>query len=69
MQACDSLEIKAETLREIRRLRGLTQADIASLIGIAPEQVSRIEGGERKLTHAERLVLEAALLGQPVPEV
>jgi transcriptional regulator with XRE-family HTH domain len=64
-----SVSVTAESLRDLRKARGLTQAAVAELIGIPKEQVCRIETGQRGLTHAEKLVLEAALLGLPVPAI
>ena len=61
--------VTAETLKELRKSRGLTQSAVADLIGIPKEQVCRIETNQRGLTFAEKLVLEAALLGRPVPEI
>ena len=61
--------VSAETLRELRKNRGLTQAAVAELLGIPSEQVCRIETNRRGLSYAEKLVLEAALLGRPVPEI
>lgn len=65
----ESESVTPDSLRELRKTRGLTQADVGSLIGIPKEQVCRIETGSRSLTFSEKLVLEAALLGRAVPEI
>ena len=59
----------ASNLRKIRSEKSLTQSQVAMILGIPPEQVCRIETNQRGLTHAEKLVLDAALLGHPVPQV
>jgi len=56
----------AENLREIRVARGLTQTQVGEILGIAKDQVCKIEAGSRSLTHAERMVLDAAILNQPI---
>ena len=47
-------------LRELRRLRGLTQKDVARLSGVGPKTISSFETGERigslKLVQLERLL-------------
>ncbi|HEV7239337.1 MAG TPA: helix-turn-helix transcriptional regulator [Thermoanaerobaculia bacterium] len=47
-------------LRELRRLRGLSQKDVARLSGIGPKTISSFETGERiaslKLEQLERLL-------------
>lgn len=63
------VSVDAENLREIRAARGLTQEAIGGILGLQKEQVSRIETGGRALSHAEKMVLDAALLGRPVPPV
>jgi len=66
---CDMDSVTAETLKDLRKARGLTQAAVAELIGIPKEQVCRIETMQRGLSYAEKLVLEASLLGHPVPKI
>jgi transcriptional regulator with XRE-family HTH domain len=39
-----------ERLREIRRERGLTQADLAARLGTTPSVISMMESGGRALT-------------------
>src|SRR5215212_3578497 len=47
-------------LRELRRMRGLTQKDVARLSGVGPKTISSFETGERigglKLVQLERLL-------------
>lgn len=47
-------------LRELRRLRGLTQKDVARLSGVGPKTISSFETGERigslKLVQLKRLL-------------
>lgn len=40
-----SISLRSDRLRELRRLRGLTQDELASLSGISQNQVSRYEAG------------------------
>jgi transcriptional regulator with XRE-family HTH domain len=61
--------VSADNLREIRSDKSMTQSQVADILGIPKEQVSRIESGERKLSHAEKMVLDAALMGHPVPKI
>lgn len=60
-------EITSETLREIRGEFGVTQADIAKVLGIDHSAVSSVETGRRDLTHAEKLVLAAYFFGARLP--
>jgi excisionase family DNA binding protein len=39
---------KTDRLRELREALGLTQADVARHLGVAPSQVSRWEAGDRR---------------------
>lgn len=59
----------AENLRQIRIARGLTQTQVGEILGIAKDQVCKIEAGSRSLSHAERLVLDAAILNQPIAPI
>src|SRR5215212_3000228 len=47
-------------LREVRRMRGLTQRDVARLSGVGEKTISSYETGERigsiKLAHLDRLL-------------
>lgn len=47
-------------LRELRRMRGLTQKDVARISGVGPKTISSFETGERigalKLAQLERLL-------------
>jgi transcriptional regulator with XRE-family HTH domain len=59
-------EVTALNLKDLRTQKGLTQAQVADLIGLSHEQVSRIESGQRALSPAEKMVLDARLLGLPL---
>lgn len=39
-----------ETIKLLRECRGMTQADVARLLGTNPSAVSRYENGSRKMT-------------------
>jgi transcriptional regulator with XRE-family HTH domain len=60
------VSVAADNLREIRRECGLTQEAVGKILGLQKEQISRIETGSRALSLAEKIVLEAALLGRPI---
>jgi len=59
-------EVTALNLKDLRTQKGMTQAQVADLIGLSHEQVSRIESGQRSLSPAEKMVLDARLLGLPL---
>lgn len=46
-----------ERLKPIREERGLTERDIAKVLGTTPERVRRIESGERKMQLHEYITL------------
>ena len=46
-----------ERLKPIRVERGLTEGDIAKVLGTTPERVRRIESGERKMQLHEYITL------------
>ena len=41
-----SKELLGMRVREIRKLRGLSQERLAEKVGVDPKQISRIEGGK-----------------------
>ena len=53
-------------LRETRRKRGLTQADLARRLKRPQSYVAKIEGGERRLDVVELAELSLALETDPV---
>ena len=59
-------EVNAHNLKDFRVSKGMTQAQVADLIGLSHEQVSRIESGQRALSPAEKMVLDARILGIPL---
>jgi len=57
-------EIRAENLKQLRKRMRLSQGEVAEIIGIAREAVSKIETGKRDLTAAERRLLEWYFFGK-----
>lgn len=41
----------AKQLREARRKAGMTQAELANILGVSPRYVSDLECGQRALSH------------------
>ena len=58
MGECAKMKLVGKRIREIRKNKNLTQADLASLTGMAPSNISEIESGKTsiKLTTFCRLV-------------
>jgi len=55
----------ASRLRELRQARAMTQGELAALLGVKRESISRYESGARAVTVA--LLLDIAIaLGQPL---
>lgn len=60
-------------VREIRRVRGLTQEALAEQLGVTPRYIAGVERGERNLTLdsvdalAKQLGVEMTLLVMPIP--
>lgn len=50
-----------ENLRELRRVRGVSQELLEARSGVSQDQISRIEGGERRPTVAQLVALAGAL--------
>ena len=57
-------EIDSQNLKRHRRSRGLRQGDIAALLGISREAISKVETGKRELSGAETKLLEWYFYGR-----
>jgi len=57
-------EIRAENLRQLRKRVRLSQGEVAEIIGVAREAVSKIETGRRELSVSERRLLEWYFFGK-----
>ena len=57
-------EIRADNLKRLRKTRRLLQEDIAEIIGVRREAVSKIETGLRELSISERRLLEWFFFGK-----
>jgi putative transcriptional regulator len=57
-----------ETLKKLRKDRGLRQADIAAILGISKQLYSLIERGETKLPY-DRAVRIAKIFGTTPDEI
>jgi transcriptional regulator with XRE-family HTH domain len=57
-------EVTAENLRFIRGSKGINQAEIASMLGIPINAVSKIEGGKRGLSDSEKALLDLYFFGK-----
>lgn len=55
-------------LRLVRRARGISQAELAKLLGISQNAYCRIENGQRELS-LQRYIVLAAVLGVPPNEL
>lgn len=53
--------MRGDRLREIREQRGLSQADLANRIGVAPQQIMRYEASKNLPSSAVLLVLSREL--------
>lgn len=61
-------EAVSRNVRALRQLRGLTQADLAALVGLNQSLITRIENGKREVSVGEAWAL-AASLGVPVSDL
>lgn len=66
LENIDTREL-GQRLQQARKRRGLTQADVADILGSARTTVTAIEKGERRLK-AEELIKLAGAYGRPVSE-
>lgn len=57
-------EVTAENLRFIRGSKGINQTEIAEMLGIPINAVSKIEGGKRGLSEAEKALLDLYFFGK-----
>jgi transcriptional regulator with XRE-family HTH domain len=57
-------EVSAENLRQIRAKNGKNQAEIAELLGIPINAVSKIESGKRGLSDTEKSLLDLYFFGK-----
>jgi transcriptional regulator with XRE-family HTH domain len=62
---CDEHELLRQTLREERRARGLTQAEVAAGCGWPQSVIAKIEQGERRIDVVELVWLAAAMGAHP----
>jgi transcriptional regulator with XRE-family HTH domain len=62
-------KVTQENLRNLRKARGLTQFDVADILGIAKSAVSKVESGERHLSLPESTLLEWLFFGVVPPRV
>lgn len=62
-------EATAENLRYLRGAKGLNQDDISEMLGIPRNAVSKIEGGSRSLSAAEKTVLDWYFFGTMPPRL
>ena len=51
-------EVTAENLQEIREFYGLSQERLAALVWLTNDKICKIEAGTRKLSAAEKFVLD-----------
>jgi|694.fasta_scaffold106970_3 transcriptional regulator with XRE-family HTH domain len=57
-------EVTAENLRFIRGSKGMNQTEIADLLGIPINAISKVEGGKRALSDAEKSLLDLYFFGK-----
>lgn len=57
-------EITAETLRTWRRRHGITQEALGGLLGLKKVAVTKIEGGQRKISAPEQKLLQLLVHGR-----
>jgi transcriptional regulator with XRE-family HTH domain len=62
-------EVTADNLRFIRGSRGMNQDEVAEILGIAGNQVSKIEKGIRALSDAEKRLLDWYFFGTLPPRL
>jgi transcriptional regulator with XRE-family HTH domain len=62
-------EVTAENLRFVRGSKGLTQDEIADLLGLQKSNVSNIENGRRTLSETEKQLLDWYFFGTIPPRM
>lgn len=63
----EHIEVTAKNLRSIRGAREMTQKQVADILGVPLNAVSKIELGNRELTSAEKKLLDLFFFGR-LPE-
>jgi len=58
-------KLLGERIRELRKAKGLTQEQLAELVGVEPRHISRVEGGYSSPS-IERLARIAEILEVPI---
>ncbi len=61
-------KLLGERIRELRKAKGLTQEQLAELVGVEPRHISRVEGGYSSPS-IERLARIAEILDVPIKEL
>jgi transcriptional regulator with XRE-family HTH domain len=61
-------KLLGERIRELRKAKGLTQEQLAELVGVEPRHISRVEGGYSSPS-IERLARIAEILEVPIKEL
>lgn len=61
-------KLLGERIRELRKAKGLTQEQLAELVGVEPRHISRVEGGYNSPS-IERLARIAEVLEVPIQEL
>ena len=61
--------VTPDNLRELRKGRGLTQSEVAEVLGVPQNAISKVEAGERHLSLPESTLLEWLFFGVVPPRV
>lgn len=61
-------KLLGEKIRKLRKEKGLTQEQLAELVGVEPRHISRVEGGYSSPS-VERLAVMANVLEVPIKEL
>lgn len=61
-------KLLGEKIRKLRKEKGLTQEQLAELVGVEPRHISRVEGGYSSPS-VERLAVMADVLEVPIKEL
>ena len=68
VQRASQILLVGQRIRQLRKSRHLTQADLASRIGITQSDLSRMESGDLKYPRPRALLVLAQVLERPVLE-